>query len=95
MVDTRPINSGTLAWYVDWLGERNPVWTEDQRLEVATGFARQQLPPQRPPEDEDSDDGIMERLKETHAAERKARRHLTGKELMEILQTPGALPKVS
>jgi hypothetical protein len=88
-------DSGTLAWYLAWLSERNPEWTDEQRLEIATGFVTAQLPPARPIKDEDSDDGIMERLKEAHAAERKARRYLTSKELMEILQTPGAIPKVS
>jgi hypothetical protein len=34
----------TVEWYVDWLKERNPEWTDEQRLEIATGFANQQLP---------------------------------------------------
>ena len=90
MVDTRPVDSGTLTWYINWLGERYPDWTEDQCLEAATGFARQQLPPQRPTEDDDDDPvDAMDRLAgEARAAERKARRYLTGKELMEIIQTP-------
>jgi hypothetical protein len=39
----------------------------------------------------------MERFtdQEARKEERKMRRYLTDKELMEILQTPGALPKVS
>jgi len=96
VVDTRPVDSGTLSWYIDWLAERCPDWTDEQRLEAATGFAQSQLPPQRPTEDDDPVEA-MERLtdQEIRAADRKARRYLTGKELMEILQTPGAIPKVS
>ena len=90
MSDTRPVDSGTLTWYINWLSERYPDWTEDQRLETATGFSRQQLPPQRPSEDADDDPvDAMDRLAgEASVAERKARRFLTGIGLMEIIQTP-------
>ena len=86
MSDTRLVDSGTLTWYINWLGERYPDWTEEQRVEAATGFTRQQLPPQRPTEDDDPVDLLVE---EASVAERKARRYLTGKELMEIVRTPG------
>jgi hypothetical protein len=94
--DAKPVDSGTLTWYIRWLSERYPDWTDEQRLEIATGFVTAQLPPERPVEDDDPVEA-MERLtdQEIRAADRKARRYLTGKELMEILQTPGAIPKVS
>jgi len=94
--DTRSVDSGALTWYINWLSERYPDWTDEQRLEIATGFVTAQLPPERPVEDDDPVEA-MERLtdQEIRAADRKARRYLTGKELMEILQTPGAIPKVS
>ena len=85
MVDARQIDSGTLAWYVQWLGERNPEWTDEQRLEIATGFVTAQLPPQQPAEIEEEP---ITNVLDLRAADRKMRRYLTGKELMEILQTP-------
>lgn len=84
----------TIEWYVEWLRERNPDWTDEQRLEVATGFAVLQEPPKRPvvePEETPDEQTAAEARKE----DRKNRRYLTGKELMEILQTPGAIPKVN
>jgi hypothetical protein len=92
MVDARQIDSGTLAWYLEWLSERNPEWTDEQRLEIATGFVTTQLPPERPVEIEEEP---ITNVLDLRAADRKTRRYLTGKELMEILQTPGAIPKVS
>ena len=86
MVDTRPVDSGTLSWYIDWLAERCPDWTDEQRLEAATGFAQSQLPPQQPPEDDDPEATNLLTDHEIRAADRKARRYLTGKELMEILR---------
>ena len=85
MVDTRPVASGTLSWYIDWLAERCPDWTDEQRLEAATGFAQSQLPPQQPAEIEEEP---ITNVLDLRAADRKMRRYLTGKELMEILQTP-------
>jgi hypothetical protein len=86
VVDTRPVDSGTLSWYIDWLAERCPDWTDEQRLEAATGFAQSQLPPQQPPEDDDPEAMNLLTDHEIRAADRKARRYLTGKELMEILR---------
>ncbi len=76
MVDTRPINSGTLAWYVDWLGERNPEWTEDQRLEVATGFAKAQQPPTRPTLEEIVEDNRIEDEDNTERATARSEKRL-------------------
>ena len=90
--DTRPVDSGTLIWYINWLSERYPDWTEEQCVEVATGFTRQQLPPERPVEIEEEP---ITNVLDLRAADRKTRRYLTGKELMEILQTPGTIPKIS
>ena len=86
--DTRSVDSGALTWYINWLSELYPDWTEEQRLEIATGFVAAQLPPARLVEE---DDPVEEARKE----ERKMRRYLTGEELLEILQTPGTIPKVS
>jgi hypothetical protein len=86
--DTRSVDSGALTWYINWLSELYPDWTEEQRFEIATGFVAAQLPPARLVEE---DDPVEEARKE----ERKMRRYLTGEELLEILQTPGTIPKVS
>jgi hypothetical protein len=86
------IIDSTVEWYVTWLKNFQPDWTDEQRLEVATGFAQSQLPPQRPAEIEEEP---ISNVLDLRAADRKARRYLTSKELMEILQTPGAIPKVS
>jgi len=55
-----------------------------------------QLPPARLVEEDDPVEA-MERLtdQEARKEERKMRRYLTGEELLEILQMPGAIPKVS
>jgi len=31
------MHSNTVEWYVNWLKEARPDWTDEQRLEVATG----------------------------------------------------------
>jgi hypothetical protein len=92
----------TVEWYINWLQERNPDWTDAQRLEVATGFSKSQQVPARPTEAEEDDPvEAMERItgqevrKAERAEERKNRKYLTGKELMDILSTAGAVPKVN
>lgn len=32
----------TTEWYVEWLKDNYPDWSDEQRLEIATGFAKQQ-----------------------------------------------------
>lgn len=74
----------TIEWYVGWLGERNPEWTDEQRLEVATGFAKQQEPQSLQVIE---DDALVadKTAAELRTAERKARRHLTADELSALL----------
>jgi hypothetical protein len=45
----------TICWYMDWLKRRNPEWTEEQRLELATGFATSQQQPQKLIEQEEEE----------------------------------------
>ena len=82
---------GTICWYVDWLKERNPEWTEERCLELATGFATAQQPLARPTLDElteENEKTNAEERKAERAGERKDRQYLTGKELMAILTSP-------
>ncbi len=86
----------TLDWYIDWLKERNPEWTDAQRLEVATGFVTAQQPPQKPAEvEEDEQLAAVDARKAERAEARKGRQYLTGEELMKILVTPGEVKKPS
>jgi hypothetical protein len=50
----------TLDWYIQFLTQRYPDWTPEQRLEVATGFVNQQKPPQRPAEIEEEPEPVGE-----------------------------------
>jgi len=66
-----PMHSSTVEWYVKWLQETHPDWTEDQRLEVATGFAdrqQQPLPAVAELEEEAPADETRERSKTRHEA---------------------------
>jgi hypothetical protein len=83
MADDRKPDSSTLEWYVNWLAERYPDWTEEVRLSLATDFAIQQLPPVRKTDEFGEPDTTEEEL--TRAEQRK-RARLTGKELMDILK---------
>lgn len=65
----------TTEWYVDWLKENYPDWSDDQRLEVATGFANQQLPPVRPIEEAEEETEV---LTDERAKRRKDERMLRG-----------------
>jgi hypothetical protein len=80
----------TLDWYVDWLKERNPEWTDAQRLEAATGFVAAQQPPQKPVEiEEDEERGAVDARKAERAEERRNRSVLTGDELLKIINSTG------
>jgi len=50
------MHNSTIEWYVGWLKEVRPDWTDEQRLEIATGFATQQQPPVRPTEIEEDEE---------------------------------------
>jgi hypothetical protein len=79
----------TVAWYVEWLNERNPEWTDEQRLEVAIGFAQQQAPP-KPKAEEDAPETDEPQTEESAREQERAqaRRHLNAKELQAILEPP-------
>jgi len=54
------MHSNTVEWYVNWLKEARPDWTDEQRLEVATGFAdRQQVPVTKSTTVGDEDEEVM------------------------------------
>jgi len=84
MIDTRQPDERTVQWYVEWLTVRFSDWTEEQRLEIATEFARQQLPPQCAVEPEED---------ETVADVDPPRKHLNKKELQAILAPPPQVKK--
>lgn len=95
-----PHTEDTIAWYMRWLEERNPEWSPEQRLEVATGFAVLQQPPTALPTIEDivalDEEAVAASKREAdRAAERSNRKYLTGDELIAILNTPSAVPKVN
>jgi hypothetical protein len=64
-------SDSTLEWYINWLAERHPEWSPEQRLEVATGFVAQQQP-LTPKEEEPDYDEIP--LPETPETRREAKR---------------------
>jgi hypothetical protein len=69
---------GTLEWYANWLAETRPDLSEVVRLEMAAGFAQQQLPPQ-PAE---ADDEVLpdgQSVEELLAKDRNERRALARK----------------
>jgi hypothetical protein len=84
MADDRKPDSSTLEWYVNWLAERYPEWPEEVRLQYATDFAVQQLPPVRKTEDGMYD--LEPASEEDVRAEQRKRARLTMKEIMGILK---------
>lgn len=87
----------TLGWYIDWLKERNPEWSDDQRLEVATGFVTTQQVPERPKEVEEDEKLAAEDARKAERPELyelfykgagRNRKFLTGEELMAIITAP-------
>ena len=62
------LHDNTVSWYVNWLKEARPDWTDEQRLEVATGFAdhQQQPLPAMVKEDEPEPDVPNERAASRH-----------------------------
>ena len=88
----------TIEWYVTELKERNPEWTDEQCLEMATGFTMSQCSPAQL-SDEISIDEVLSQAVADHraerAAERKNRKYLSGKELMAILSVPKTATKIN
>ena len=75
----------TTEWYVNWLTETRPDLTPEQVLEMATGFANQQLPLVRKPDIDDAEeDSSVPTAEEVREAQR-SRARLTGKELAAII----------
>lgn len=73
---------GTIEWYTNWLAERRPDLSEEQRLEMATGFTQQQQPPVRKPDELQTDEVVTAN---NERAEQRKRARLTEKELGTIL----------
>jgi hypothetical protein len=69
MANLRQPNASTVEWYESWLAEKHPDWSAEQRREMATEFAAQQMMPQRPEAEEEEDTDMA-----AETAEQKKRR---------------------
>lgn len=78
----------TVEWYVQWLADRYPDWTPEQRIEIATGFAEQQQPPKAKLPEEDIEEDSQNNARPEERKDARRRTYLTDKELTDILAPP-------
>ena len=86
MADVSNHESSTIEWYVARLHEEHPEWTNEQCVELATGFTLQQRPPA--PKAEPEEETEEQTAEQARNEERKTRRNLNTKELADILSVP-------
>jgi secreted trypsin-like serine protease len=79
----------TVEWYQNWLAEKRPDLSEEQRNELAVGFVTAQQPPKRVVDEEDDDEVMPDGMSVEEArAEQRKRIRLTDAELSAILSDP-------